>query len=177
MRYWRLSMTNEGVQVSADVIRDYVNQTIFADATDGEGEVKGSLEDDYPFFSGEREEIVSHRLAAEILKTGMEGVVIRPITLKLPNGTLNTNWCELTVSVYVDCIDTTLSELEFDEDDGRIQFVDTLVLDTDKADRAGYDIFRLHHRSTSVIVSDRLKQIMEGINPVGIRFNPTDGSE
>ena len=47
----------------------------------------------------------------------------------------------------------------------------------DKADRAGYDIFRLHDDFPTVIISDRVKQAIEALNPVGICFKSTDGSE
>ncbi|UJF17152.1 hypothetical protein L0B53_04340 [Vibrio sp. SS-MA-C1-2] len=176
MKYWELYVTNEGAQIFVDVTKDYVNQTIFADTTGKEGEVKGNLNDDYPLFFGPSEEVFSHRLVTAMLQLNPEGVTTYPITLKLPDGTLNTNWCEVTVSAYVDCIDFNASTLKL-RNNGKIRFLRKLVLDTEKADRAGYDIFRLHHRFTSIIVSDRLKQAIEVVNPIGIRFNPTDGSE
>jgi len=177
MKYWILKVSKNGLAVSADVTRDFRQQTLFADTTAKGGEVEGSLKEDFPFFAGEPEEIMSRRLAAEILKLDPEGIIVSPMTLKLPDGTLNDNWCAITVSAHVDCIDFDASLLRLDEEDGTVGFIRKMVLDTKKADRAGYEIFRLQDFFPQVVVSDRLKQAMEAIKPIGIRFESTDPSE
>jgi hypothetical protein len=177
MKYWLYGATIEGLQISAYKTVNYVTQEVYADATHKEGEVSGDLNDDYPLFSGIAGQVFSQRLINEIAKFNPEGVTFQPITLKLPDGSFNHTWCKITVSAHVDCIDFKRSELDLDEETGLIDFVDKLVLNEEKADRAGYDIFRLHGRFTTIVISDRIKQAIESVNPTGIRFEPTDGSD
>lgn len=177
MKYWLYGANQKALQISADFKNDYFSQKIYADATHKESEIIGDLNDDYLFFSGLPKQVFSQRLINEITKFNPEGVTYQPITLKLPDGSVNHNWCKITVSAHVDCIDFERSELDLDEETGLIDFVDKLVLNEEKADRAGYDIFRLHGRFTSIVISDRIKQAIESVNPVGIRFEPTDGSD
>ncbi|PYF79195.1 hypothetical protein DFP75_10924 [Marinomonas alcarazii] len=176
MKYWLYGATQEALQVSAEFKKDYISQKIYADTTHKEGEVFGDLNDDYLFFSGLPKQVFSQRLINEIAKFNPEGVIYQPITLKLPDGSLNNNWCKITMSAHVDCIDFKRSELKLREN-GSIQRMRKLVVDEEKADRAGYDIFRLHGRFTTIVISDRIKQAIESVNPTGIRFEPTDGSD
>ena len=133
MVYWRLNVEGRGAQIFSDIERDYVNQSVFADATGKEGEVKGNLNDDYPLFFAPFGKVFSQRLVTKILTLNPEGVITRPITLKLPDGSMNTNWCEVMVSAYVDCIDFHASTLKINKNDGSIRRIKKLVLDTDKA--------------------------------------------
>lgn len=176
MKYWIPWPTKDGLRISADMTTDYTSQTIYGDINCKEGEVRGDLNEDFPFLLDTSEEVFSQRLVDIILRLNPEGVIIRPITLKLTNGSLNNNFCEVTISAHVDCIDFKQSELKLREN-GSIQRMRKLVVDDEKADRAGYDIFRLHGRFTSIVVSDRIKQAIESVNPIGIRFKPTDGSD
>ncbi|MGO3738652.1 MAG: imm11 family protein [Marinomonas foliarum] len=176
MKYWLYGATIEGLQISAYKTVNYVTQEVYADATNKEGEVSGNLNDDYPLFSGIAGQVFSQRLINEIANFDPEGVIYQPITLKLPDGSFNNNWCKIVVSAHVDCIDFKSSTLKMDED-GSIRRIKKLVLNEEKADRAGYDIFRLHDEFPRIVISDRIKQAIESVNPTGICFEPTDGSD
>ncbi|GGN29943.1 MULTISPECIES: imm11 family protein [Marinomonas] len=177
MKYWMPWPKKEGLRILADIKIDYFNQKTYVDSTHKDSEIIGDLNVDYPLFSGIAGQVFSQRLINKIAKFDPEGVTFQPIKLKLPDGSVNNNWCKIVVSAHVDCIDFKRSELDLDEETGLIDFVDKLVLNEEKADRAGYDIFRLHGRFTSIVVSDRIKQAIESVNPIGIRFKPTDGSD
>ncbi|GGN29962.1 MULTISPECIES: imm11 family protein [Marinomonas] len=176
MKYWILWPTKEGLRVLADIKIDYFNQKTYVDSTHKESEIIGDLNVDYPLFSGIAGQVFSQRLINEIAKFNPEGVIFQPITLKLPDGSFNHTWCKIVVSAHVDCIDFKSSTLKMDED-GSIRRIKKLVLNEEKADRAGYDIFRLHDEFPRIVISDRIKQAIESVNPTGICFEPTDGSD
>lgn len=178
MKYWLPKQTHEGLQVFAEkTLLNYKKDIIKIITKGKDGRVLGNLNDDYPLFLSLSEAVFTTKIIEVIKDFSPEGVSTRQISLELENGVENRDWHEVTVSSYVDCIDFKLSELDLDENDGSIDFIDKLVLDFKKADQAGYDIFRLHDYFPQVVVSDRLKQAIESESPVGIRFDPTDGSE
>lgn len=176
MKYWQLKASKEGLTVYSNFEVDYIDEKVVADATGKDRGIKGQLNDDYPLFLSAPGEVFSQRLAKVIADLDLEGIAIYPITLTLPDGSKNQDWCDINVFSYVDCIDFQASTLKLREN-GSIRRIKYLAVDTEKAQRAGYDIFRLHHRFTTVIVSDRFKEAIEAVNPIGIRFFPTDGSE
>ena len=76
MKYWLLSSSIEGLQVYSEIKVDYSNKIVFLDATKKEGNIDGSFDDDYPFFSGILGEPFSKRLVNEVLKINPEGIII-----------------------------------------------------------------------------------------------------
>lgn len=168
--------SKEGVAIYSKIIFDYKNGRMYADATGKNGKIEGSLKDDFPFFSGAKSEVFSKRLIDVIVDLNLEGIDIYPITLTLPDGAINQDWYNVSVYPHVDCIDFGSSTLKLYED-GSIRRIKYLVLDTKKAQQAGYDIFRLHDEFPRIIVSDRFKEAIEAVNTKDICFFPTDGSE
>lgn len=82
----------------------------------------------------------SKRLIDVITDLDLEGIAIYPITLTLPDGSKNQDWCDINVFSHVGCIDFKASTLKLRED-GSIRRIKYLAVDTEKAQRAGYDIF------------------------------------
>lgn len=176
MKYWLLDQDYEGLQVYSDIEIIYSEKKIYADATSKESDVIGTLNDDFPLIIGIPGLSFSKRIIDAILKLNPEGIEIRPILLTLPDNQLKNDWHEISISAHVDCIDFKSSTLKMDED-GSIRRIKKLVLNEEKADRAGYDIFRLHDEFPRIVISDRIKQAIESVNPTGICFEPTDGSD
>ncbi len=177
MKYWLFGTedVDDSMQIFADVQVDYQISNVLIDATGKDDTVYGHVVDDNLFAAGSDEEIVSNKVA-EILKN-LEGVSVWNLQVRLPDKDYKDTWKYIVVANHVDCIDFKNSEIDYDEDTGTIDFIDKLVIDEKKASLAGYHIFRLHERTSKIIVSDIVKEAIEAINPVGIKFKPTaDGS-
>ncbi len=176
MKYWLFGPENinDALQIFSDVQVSYQTSKVLIDATGKDDVVYGHVANDYLFAAGSEEEIVSVKIA-EVLKK-LEGVFIWDLKVKLPNKSYKDTWKYIVVANHVDCIDFKNSEIDYDEDFGTIDFIDKLVIDEQKADLAGYHMFRLHERTSRVVVSDLVKQAIEAIHPVGIDFDPTDGT-
>lgn len=177
MKYWLIAQASEGLQVFAEqTLINYKINSIKVNTQGKNGKVQGTLNDDFPLFLSLNEPVFSTKLMSVLNEADLEGIHTRQISLEFSNKIENNNFYEITVSPCVDCIDFKNSELKLRQN-GSIQRMRKLVVDEEKADRAGYDIFRLHGRFTSIVVSDRIKQAIESVNPTGIRFEPTDGSD
>lgn len=177
MKYWRLMPSIEGLTIYSDITFDYKSRMTYSDATGKNGGIKGDLNNEHPLFLGIGSKVFSKRLIDIIVGLNLEGIEIYPINLTLPDGTNNQDWYSVRIFPHVDCIDLNLSEYRLDQDDGSIKRVHKLVINTQKAKQAGFDIFRLHDDFPTIIVSDRFKEAIEAANTKDICFFPTDGSE
>ncbi len=178
MKYWLFGAANtdyDSLRLYGAHFFDYEMEMVTFIAED-EDSFLGSVVDDYLVSGSGGEKVVSCRVANIIKDLGLEGVEILGFTAKLPNKTYTNIWEYIRIANHVDCIDFKNSEIDYDEDFGTIDFIDNLVIDEQKADLAGYHMFRLHERTTRVVVSDLVKQAIEAIHPVGIDFDPTDGT-
>ncbi len=178
MKYWLFGAANtdyDSLRLYGPHFFDYKMGMVTFVAED-EDSFLGNVVDDYLVSGSGGEKVVSCRVANAIEDLELEGVEVWSFTAKLPDRIYTDTWKYIRIANYVDCIDFQHSEIDYDEETGTIDFIDKLLIDEKKADLAGYHIFRLHERSTKVVVSDVVKQAIEAINPVGIDFDPTDGS-
>ena len=175
MKYWLFGVANvdNALQVFSDVQVDYQASKVLIDATGKDDIVYGHAVNDYLFAAGSNERIVSLKVA-EIIRS-LEGVFVWDLHVRLPHKTYIDTWKYIVIANHVDCIDFQRSTMKIRED-GSIRNIGKLVLDEKKADLAGYHMFRLHEEFPRIVVSDYVKQAIEAINPVGIDFDPTDGS-
>ncbi len=175
MKYWLFAPgnTDDALQIFAIPDVSYAKKTVTLKAA--KRSIQGTVIDDYLFAGGE-EITISVRVATVIEKLNLEGVEVWDYTAILPDKAYKDTWKYIVVANHVDCINFKNSEIDYDEDTGTIDFIDKLVVDEQKADLAGYHMFRLHEEFPRVVVSDIVKEAIESINPVGIKFKPTDGS-
>ncbi len=177
MKYWLFGAANtdyDSLRLYGPHFFDYKIGMVTFVAED-EDSFLGNIVDDYLVSGNGGEKVVSCRVANVIKALGLEGIEIWGFTAKLPNKTYIDTWEYIRIANHVDCIDFKRSDMKIRED-GSIRRIRKLVIDEKKAKLAGYHMFRIHERSTQVIVSDVVKQSIEAINPLGIDFDPTDGS-
>ncbi len=176
MKYWLFGPSStdfDALQIFAIPDVSYVKKTITLKAE--KKNIQGVVIDDYLFVGGE-EVTVSTRVAKIIESLSLEGIEVWDYIADLPDKIYKDTWKYIVVANHVDCIDFKNSEIDYDEDFGTIDFIDKLVIDEQKADLAGYHMFRLHDDFPTIVVSDYVKQAIEAIHPVGIDFDPTDGT-
>ncbi len=177
MKYWRFGAGNtdfEPLMLYGVPEVDYQNKKVTFKTSDKDDISDGKV-DDYLVAGGE-EKIVSVRVAEVIEHLDLEGVEVWEYSAELLGRIYEDTWKYIVVANHVDCIDFKNSEIDYDEELGTIDFIDKLIIDEKKADLAGYHMFRLHERTSRIVVSDVVKQAIEAINPVGIDFDPTGGS-
>ncbi len=176
MKYWLFGAGNtdfEPLMLYGVPEVDYQNKKVTFKTSDKDDISDGKV-DDYLVAGGE-EKVVSVRVAEVIEHLDLEGVEVWEYSAELPGRTYEDTWKYIVVANHVDCIDFQRSDMKIRED-GSIRRIRELVIDERKADLAGYHMFRLHEEFPRVVVSDIVKQSIESLNPVGIKFKPTDGS-
>lgn len=131
---------------------------------------------EFTFGSGNMP-VVSQALADVIESICPADVQRFPITV-LPS---TTGYEILNVTAVADCLDETLSEFvqKWTPEDGQPgkvgQFRAVGVLRIDPRHTSNHHIFRIRGWEAALIVSHRLKEAMEGIENLGVVFEPVTG--
>jgi len=121
------------------------------------------------------EPVISQKIYDVLKPLDLYGIQLVPVemrAIKAPFTDIPNYWF-IHVWNRIRCIDTEKSEIDIDEEDGEIWGIDQLVLDEQALSRIALPkrlLFEPFEDKSMLIVHQSIKDIIESVKPVGIRF-------